>query len=100
MKINICLYDNENGFSQEIDLEDLRHQEGIFARVEYSGCEGFYVEIGKLDYETQKAYRYAFVKYFDRENADTICDIINSALNPVIHNLPAWKEATECKPTA
>ena len=40
---------------------------GLYARAEYSGCEGCYVEIAKWNRHTNSYQKFAFLKFFSGE---------------------------------
>lgn len=66
------------------DAQSLIDDPDCVARVELSGCEGFYVEVVRFDNETGWM-RYAFAKCFERPKAEAVAKAINanSELAPV-----------------
>ena len=89
-------------YSELLYLQDVEHS--LHATAENSGCEGFYCEVARWDYNEERWYRYAFIKFFDGDDpagvmtaqqmAQWTADKLNAAkgnLCPkMIHNLPDW----------
>lgn len=90
-KISARLY--SDNFGPLMKISEIKKIPGMFARVECSGSEGFFVEIAKFDYVAKKTYRFAFWKCFDRDEATAIVDEINSPLESLIHNMPNYADA-------
>ena len=77
---------NEKAFSlysqlafKSIDFESLAQDDEVFASVEYSGCEGFYIEVAKFKVVDGRSrpFRYAFLKVFEEREAVLIANYIN-----------------------
>jgi len=92
------------GDYKSIPLSEFKNTSHCYARVENSGCEGYYVEVARWNEDINKWQRYAFAKFLGGEIPD--CDGLTCATNvvsslnerwndestfDVIHNLDNWK---------
>jgi hypothetical protein len=78
-------------YSELILIED-----GLLARTEKSGSEGWYVEVARWNETNQSYQRFCFLKLFDQSDADEITNAINyqfrSDLCALIHSLQNYGE--------
>jgi len=68
---------------KQLSFDELIKVKDCVARVECSGSEGYWVEIARWSYDKRKWCRWAFDKYFDLDEANWICDKLNSVWNSI-----------------
>jgi len=101
--MRFCLYGRVGMAGvKHADLLKLAATGELLARVENSGCEGYYVEVARWNVKDKAWQRYAFEKFLggeieelsDRECAVKVADEINTAARnedaSFIHDLPVW----------
>ena len=91
------VYDNDGKNDlNKIKYIDVLFEDGLLARTEKSGSEGFYVEVARWNYTIQAYQRFCFLKLFEQSAADEITNAINnhfcSDLCALIHSLPNYGE--------
>jgi hypothetical protein len=88
---------DEKGDPKKIKYTDLiLIEDGLLARTEKSGSEGFYVEVARWNDAKQAYQRFCFLKLFNQPDSDKITNAINyqfrSDLCALIHSLPNYGE--------
>jgi hypothetical protein len=88
---------DEKGDPKKIKYNDLiLVEDGLLARVEKSGSEGFYVEVARWNETNQSYQRFCFLKLFNEPDAEEVANAINwnfrSHLCGLIHSLPNYGE--------
>ena len=92
------VYDNDG----KNDLKKIKYndliliEDGLLARTEKSGCEGWYVEVARWNESRFTYQRFCFLKLFEQSDAEEITKAINyqfrSDLCALIHSLPNYGE--------
>lgn len=91
--LHFCLYDGAATDTTYHDVLRVAEETGmIFARAEYSGSEGCYVEVARWNQEWNEWQRFAFCKVFDGEpepeKAFARCNWIAAKLNHASGSFP------------
>lgn len=83
-------------------LVELRRTAGVVARVENSGCEGYFVEIARWSDKNTRWEKFAFNKFLGGEiceddnalkTAEKVRDLINGTdqQENIFHMMPSWE---------
>jgi hypothetical protein len=91
-KVRFSRYSNHRTYAADITAEHLSADSNCHARAESSGSEGTYCEVAKFNETSNRLERYAFYKFWSRQDAEEAADYINFEKWPptLYHTLPTW----------